>query len=159
MRERHAPAVQIIYNILEQEPARRFFPIAEEEGTGLFTRVPHSSGLLDGTYSKDTVFDQSDHRSHRRREWLEQGLKKVAALDFLTADLDSTIGQSAIKFALAAPQVASVLPNITNMPQLQEFAASPETSEIPEEFLGRLWDLHDENFYVEAGTPEPSPAD
>ena len=138
MRERKVPAVQIIYSILEQDPAVRFFPIAQEEKTGLLSRVPHASGLLDGTYTKDTVFEATDHRSHRRQEWLTQGLKKLAALDFLTESMDATIGQIAIKFALAAPQLACVLPNITNQSQLEEFAAAPETEDIPEEFLDQL---------------------
>ena len=149
MRERKVPAVQIIYSILEQDPAVRFFPIAQEEKTGLLSRVPHASGLLDGTYTKDTVFEATDHRSHRRQEWLTQGLKKLAALDFLTESMDATIGQIAIKFALAAPQLACVLPNITNQSQLEEFAAAPETEDIPEEFLDQLRELYEENFYVE----------
>ena len=155
MSERKVLAMQIIYSILEQDPARRFFPIAEEEKTGLITRVPHASGLLDGTYTKDTVFEPTDHRSLRRQEWLEQGLKKLAQLDFLIDNLDSTIGQAAIRFVLAGSQVASVLPNITSIPQLEEFAASSETTEIPEDFLQQLWDLYDEDFNLEPAQ-EPS---
>ena len=149
MRERHVPALQIIYSILEQDPAVRFFPIAEDEKTGLLSRVPHASGLLDGTYTKDTVFDETDHRSHRRQEWLTEGLKKLATLDFLMEGLDSTIGQIALKFVLSAPRIASVLPNITNLEQLEEFAAAPETEDIPDEFLERLAELYRENFYLE----------
>ena len=37
----------------------------------------------------------------------------------------------------------SVLPNITNLPQLQEFAVAPETEEIPQEFLDRIYELYD----------------
>ena len=149
MRERKASALQIIYSILEQDPARRFFPIAEEESTGLITRVPHASGLLDGAYTKDTVFDADDHRSHRRREWLERGLKKLAHLQFLIDDLSATIGQTAINFALSGPRVAAVLPNITSVEQLHEFAAAPEAEAVPQEFLGRINELYDEDFYLE----------
>ncbi|MCH8207422.1 MAG: aldo/keto reductase [Chloroflexi bacterium] len=157
MRERKTPTMQIIYSIMEQEPARRFFPIASEESTGLITRVPHASGLLDGTYTKDTVFDPSDHRSHRRREWLERGLKKLAELDFLMENMESTIGQLAIKFALSGPQVASVLPNITDLTQLEELAATSDTGDLPEESVSRVFELYDEDFYLEPA-PEPSPA-
>ena len=157
MREREVCALQIIYSILEQDPARRFFPIAQEQQTGLITRVPHASGLLDGTYTKDTVFEPSDHRSHRRQEWLEEGLKKLAELDFLTENLESTVGQIAIKFALSGSCVASVLPNITNLAQLSEFAATCETEDIPQDFLDRLFELYEENFYLE-GAEEPSVA-
>ena len=153
IQDRHARAMQIIYSILEQEPAKRWFSMAEKEQTGFLTRVPHASGLLDGTYSKDTVFDPEDHRSHRKREWLTEGLKKLAALDFLTEELGSTIGQIAIKFALAGPMVATVLPNITNTPQLEEFAAASDTEDIPAELLDRVKDLYDENFLVEEAQP------
>ncbi len=150
MRLRKIRCMQIIYSILEQDPADRFFPIAQEEGTGLLTRVPHASGLLDGTYTKDTVFDPSDHRSHRRQQWLDQGLKKLATLDFLTDNMESTIGQIAIKYALAAPMVAAVLPNITNPAQLDEFAATPETEDIPQDLLDRISELYSESFYLES---------
>ena len=158
IRERRVVAMQIIYSILEQDPARTFFPIAEQEGTGLLTRVPHASGLLDGTYTKDTVFEESDHRSHRRQVWLTEGLQKLGHLDFLADAVASTIGQVAIKFASAAPMVASVLPNITNLQQLEEFASAPETEEIPQELLSQVSELYDENFYVEAAA-EPSAAE
>ncbi len=149
IQHREAQVMQIIYSILEQDPARAWFPMAQEQQTGLITRVPHASGMLDGTYTKDTVFDPSDHRSHRRQEWLNTSLAKIVHLDFLTENLHSTIGQIAIKFALSAPMVASVLPNITNIPQLTEFAGSSDTEDIPQEFLNRLSELYDENFFVE----------
>ncbi len=154
---REAIAMQIIYSILEQDPARVWFPLAKEQQTGLITRVPHASGMLDGTYTKNTVFDASDHRSHRRQEWLNTSLAKIAHLDFLKESLDATIGQIAIKFALSGGMVASVLPNITNLPQLEEFAAASEEEDIPQEFLDRLSDLYDENFLVEQ--PAESVAD
>ena len=149
MRHRRIPAMQIIYSILEQQPARRFFPIAGEESTGLMTRVPHASGLLDGTYTKDTVFGPGDHRSHRRQAWLEQGLKKLAHLDFLMENIDATIGQIAIRFALSGRQVASVLPNITDPEQLEELADASDVVDIPEQSLQRLFQLFDEEFYLE----------
>ena len=153
MKERHVPSLQIIYSILEQEPAKWFFPIADDEETGLLSRVPHASGMLDGTYTKDTVFDPTDHRSHRRQAWLDTTLKKVAYLDFLTEDSDATIGQVAIKFVLAQGRIATVLPNIVSEEQLVEFAAAPHTPELEAEKLARLDELFENNFYLgeEAG--------
>ena len=146
MKERHVPSLQIIYSILEQEPAKWFFPIADEEVTGLLSRVPHASGMLDGTYTKDTVFDPTDHRSHRRQEWLDATLKKVATLDFLTEQSDATIGQIAIKFVLAQGRIASVLPNIISEEQLLEFASAPETPDLEAEHLARINELYEDNF-------------
>ncbi len=154
MRGRDMDAIQIIYSILEQQPARRFFPIAAECGTGMLSRVPHASGLLDGTYTKDTVFAPDDHRSHRRREWLEAGIRKLAALDFLSEAMTATMGQIAIKFVLSEPGVATVLPNILSADQLEEFAAAPETDDIPEGVVAELRRLFDDGFGVEQAAEE-----
>ena len=40
MEERHVNSIQIIYSILEQDPAKDFFPIAAKEAVGLLSRVP-----------------------------------------------------------------------------------------------------------------------
>ena len=156
MRERNTPSVQIIYSILEQDPARKFFPIAEEEGTGLLSRVPHASGMLDGTYTAETVFDPSDHRSHRRQEWLDTTLKKMAHLDFLTQETDATIGQIALKFCLAQRAIASILPNLTNLEQLKEFAAAPETPDLTPQVLERVYELYEKGFYLDRSPEEAS---
>ncbi len=158
MKHRDTPTLQIIYSIMEQQPARKFFPIAEQAKTGFLTRVPHASGLLDGTYTRDTVFESTDHRSHRRQEWLTQGLQKLATLDFLTQQVSGSIGQTAIKFALSGTQVASVLPNITNLDQLQEFAATSEAEDVPPDLIEQAQQLFDENFGLEV-VEESSVAD
>jgi aryl-alcohol dehydrogenase-like predicted oxidoreductase len=53
---------------------------------GQLIRVPHSSGMLEGKYTKDTVFGENDHRKHRPKEWLTEGLQKIEKLEFLTKD-------------------------------------------------------------------------
>ena len=54
----------MIHNVLEQDPAATSSR-AREADTGLFVRVPHSSGMLEGKYTTETTFPPSDHRSHR----------------------------------------------------------------------------------------------
>ena len=126
MRQRRLPSLQIIYSILEQDPARNFFSVADECDTGLLARVPHASGMLDGTYTPGMVFDSSDHRSHRKQEWLESSLRKVSQLDFLYAqDSGRTIGQAAMQFALAQPTVPSVLPTCLTETHPKAFTDAP----------------------------------
>lgn len=150
MEKRDLGGLQIIYNLLEQEPGRDFFPLARERQVGVLVRVPHSSGLLEGKYTAETTFAPSDHRSHRPREWLSEGLKKLERLDFLTEGRGRTIGQAAIQFVLAEPSAASVLPNIYDADQLAEFAAAPDTPALTEEELARIADLYGHNFGLEA---------
>jgi aryl-alcohol dehydrogenase-like predicted oxidoreductase len=146
MRERNVSGVQIIHNILEQDPGRGLIRTARETGTSLVVRVPHSSGMLEGKYTKDTTFGENDHRRHRPKEWLLDGLKKVEQLGFLTESGERTLGQAALKFILASPEVASTLPNIYDEEQLEEFASAPETPDLTGEELSRTEELYESNF-------------
>ncbi len=146
MRKRRVGTLQIIYNMLEQDPGRRLLAAAEEEGVGILVRVPHSSGLLEGKFTAETTFPPTDHRSHRPREWLTDGLKKLEKLTFLTEGTGRTIGQAAIQFILASPAAASVLPNIYDAEQLREFAEAPDTPPLTQEELDRIATLYEDNF-------------
>ena len=143
---------QIIYNLLEQPLGEAIFPVARDEKVSVITRVPHSSGLLEGQYTEDTQFAPGDHRQHRvptdeaRKRWLLDGLIKVDQLDFLTTGGMRTLGQSAILFILSEPSVASVLPNIYDERQLEEFAAAPDKPALTKDELGRTRDLYQRNF-------------
>ena len=85
IRERDLTSVQHIYNMLEQHPGRAFHDAAAEAGkdTMFLIRVTHSSGMLEGKYTAETKFPPTDHRSHRPRSWLLNGVKKVEQLRFL----------------------------------------------------------------------------
>jgi len=143
-------AAQIIHNLLEQDPGRELIEIAREESIGLMIRVPHSSGMLEGKYTKDTVFGENDHRRHRPKEWLTEGLRKVEQLGFLAEG--RTLGQAAIQWLLAEPSVTSVLPNIYDAAQLREFAAAPETPPLSAAELDRVAELYASDFAVAAAT-------
>jgi aryl-alcohol dehydrogenase-like predicted oxidoreductase len=149
MQARPLASLQIIYNLLEQDPGRRFFPIARERGVGILVRVPHSSGLLEGKYTLETTFPSSDHRSHRPREWLVEGLQKLERLRFLTEGQRRTLGQVALRYVLAEPSVASALPNIYDEEQLVEFAGASDTPDLTAEELARIADLYAHNFYLD----------
>jgi aryl-alcohol dehydrogenase-like predicted oxidoreductase len=157
MRARPMAALQIIYNLLEQDPGRRFFPVARERGVGIIVRVPHSSGLLEGKYTLETTFPPTDHRSHRPREWLVQGLQKLDRLSFLTADRGRTIGQVALRYVLAEPSIAAALPNIYDEDQLVEFAGASDTPDLTADELARIADLYEHHFYLDQ-TAEPTSA-
>ena len=153
MRQRKVTSLQTVYNLLEQEPGRDFFPIAREQGVGILVRVPHSSGLLEGGYDENTTFPPGDHRSHRPREWLIDGLKKLKMLTFLTDGKDMTMGQAAIKYILAEEAVASVLPNIYNREQLEEFAKAPECPDLTASEIEKVNELYQHNFYLDEDRP------
>ncbi len=146
MRERDVSGVQMIYNVLEQDPGRGLIETARETETGLVVRVPHSSGMLEGNYDENTTFGPNDHRRHRPKEWLLGGLKKVEQLDFLTESGERTLGQAALKFCLASPEVVSTLPNIYNEEQIEEFATAPDVPDLTGEEISRVAELYENNF-------------
>ena len=149
MGERDLAGVQMIYNLLEQDPGRGLLEAARETGTSLIVRVPHSSGMLEGKYTEETTFAKNDHRRHRPREWLLDGLKKVEQLGFLTESGERTLGQAALKFVLASPEIVSTLPNIYDEEQLEEFAAAPDTPDLSADELSRVSELYENNFGLE----------
>ncbi|MDQ3362665.1 MAG: aldo/keto reductase [Actinomycetota bacterium] len=150
MSERDLAGVQMIHNILEQDPGRDLIEAARDTGTSLVVRVPHSSGMLEGKYDENTTFGPNDHRRHRPKEWLTTGLRKVESLSFLTESGERTLGQAALKFVLASPEVASTLPNIYDEEQIGEFAATSETPDLSSEELSRVAELYENNFGLEA---------
>lgn len=141
-------AMQVIHNLLEQMPGRDFVAAARANGVSLVTRVPHSSGMLEGRYTVDTVFAENDHRRHRPKKWLMEGIQKVDAVRFLERD-DRTIGQAAIQWLLHDPVVATTLPNIYGVEQIDEFAAAPATPPLTAEEFRLVEELWDRGFDVE----------
>jgi len=150
MKERDVASLQIIYSILEQEPARAFFPIAKDHEVGLISRVPHASEALTGRYTEVPTFDESDHRSHRRAEWLREALRKVERVKLLAGeDAGRILSQSAVQFALYQPAIVSVLPNFTNLDELNHYAAAVETPPLTDHEQSQLDDLWANGFELE----------
>jgi aryl-alcohol dehydrogenase-like predicted oxidoreductase len=147
-RESDIDTIQMIWNILEQHPGTAMIEAAREHAPGCCfnIRVTHASGMLEGKYTEDTVFGPNDHRRHRPRSWLVNGLQKIRTLDFLTTQM--TLGQAALKWLLAEPLVVTTLPNIYDDEQLAEFAAASERPDLTSAQLERISDLAARNFGV-----------
>jgi aryl-alcohol dehydrogenase-like predicted oxidoreductase len=148
-REPDIGVIQMIWNILEQHPGTAMIEAARRTAPGCaFTiRVTHASGMLEGHYTEDTVFGEHDHRRHRPRSWLINGLQKIRTLDFLTTD--RTLGQAALSWLLADPAVVSTLPNIYDAAQLAEFADAADLPPLPAAEMARVAELAARNFGVE----------
>jgi aryl-alcohol dehydrogenase-like predicted oxidoreductase len=148
-RENDIGTIQMIWNLLEQHPGTRMIEAAREFAPScrFNIRVTHASGMLEGKYAEDTVFPANDHRRHRPRSWLTNGLKKVRTLDFLTSEM--TLGQASLKWLLAEPMVVTTLPNIYDMEQLREFAEASDKPELSAAQMQRVAELAEHNFGVD----------
>ncbi len=154
VRRRKPTVLQHIYNLLEQHPGKAIHEAARECGAGtqFLIRVPHSSGMLEGKYTAETVFPPNDHRNHRPKSWLLNGVKKIDQLRFL--ENGRTLGQAAIQWLLADDRTASVLPNIYNVGQLEEFAAASHAPALSQQDLERIQDLVAANFGLDPEEPK-----
>jgi len=154
VKERPVTSVQHIYNMLEQHPGSAIHNAATQSGrdTMFLIRVPHSSGMLEGRYTLETKFPPGDHRSHRPRSWLVNGVRKVEQLRFLESP-SRTLGQAALLWLLKDERVASVLPNIYDEKQLSEFAAASEAPDLADEEMEKVSSLYASNFGVKEDDP------
>src|ERR1700736_1236402 len=154
VKERPVTSVQHIYNMLEQHPGASIQEAGTEAArdTMFLIRVPHSSGMLEGRYTLETRFAPSDHRSHRPRAWLVNGVKKVEQLRFLESP-SRTLGQAALLWLLRDQRVASVLPNIYDEKQLPEFAATPDAPQLTDAEMEKVGALYHSNFGIQDDDP------
>lgn len=152
---RHLPiqSVQMIYNALELDPGRALIQTAEETGVSLLVRVPHSSGMLEGHYTEDTVFAEHDHRRHRPRSWLVEGLRKIEQLRFLERENRCTLGQAALQYVLRSPSVVSALPNIYDAGQVDEFTGACDQMPITDAQAATIEDLFEANYGLPVAQP------
>jgi aryl-alcohol dehydrogenase-like predicted oxidoreductase len=104
--------------------------------------------MLEGHYTENTVFPENDHRRHRPRSWLINGIKKVDQLRFLEQP-GRTLGQAAIQWLLHEPRVMTVLPNIYDTEQLREFAEATESPALSAAELAKIDELYRSNFGLE----------
>ena len=148
-RESDIGTIQMIWSILEQHPGTAMIDAAREHAPNCAfnIRVTHASGMLEGKYTEDTTFPANDHRRHRPRSWLTNGLKKIRTLDFLTTQM--TLGQAALKWLLAEPRVITTLPNIYDEAQLAEFSAASGRIDLDEQQLAHVAKLAEQNFGVD----------
>jgi aryl-alcohol dehydrogenase-like predicted oxidoreductase len=147
-REPEINTIQMIWNIIEQHPGTGMIDAAKEHAPNCCfnVRVTHASGMLEGNYTVDTVFPENDHRRHRPRSWLVNGVKKVESLDFLRRDM--TLGQASLQWLLAEPLVVTTLPNIYDDAQLTEFADASGKRPLTSAELSRIAALNETNFGV-----------
>ncbi|HKO55550.1 MAG TPA: aldo/keto reductase, partial [Thermoanaerobaculia bacterium] len=121
---------------------------ANPQGVQFLIRVPHSSGMLEGKYTAETKFDADDHRSHRPRAWLMEGIQKVERLRAMCDARGVTVGQLALLWLYAHPTILSALPNIYGEEQLEEFAAASAHPPLTDAEMEQIHELYTRNFDI-----------
>ena len=137
---------------------RSFRAWKADPGPQFLIRVTHSSGMLEGKYTLETRFDESDHRSHRPRSWLVEGLQKVDRLKPFCEKRGVPIGELALMWLYAHRSVLSALPNIYNVEQLDEFARASDHPPLTDGEMESIHALYERNFDIAPYVEEPATA-
>ena len=102
-------AVQVIYNLFDQNPEDELFPLCAQMNVGVIARVPLDEGSLGGKITRDTKFPEGDWRKgYFNPKNLAVTMDRV---DRLHDDLPSgmSLPELAIRFILSHPAVSTII--------------------------------------------------
>ncbi|UCF98000.1 MAG: aldo/keto reductase [Spirochaetaceae bacterium] len=132
-------AVEVIYNIFEQEPAAELLPVAAENNVGVIARMPFDESALTGKLTEQTRFEEGDFRNkYFMGDRLKRTVKEVEKVQEDIAGSGYTLPQAALKFQLAHPAVSTSIPGMRNVQQVEANLAVSEMPDMPEEMIKLL---------------------
>lgn len=153
MQNPNVRALQVIFNIFRQKPIDELFPVAKEKGVGILARVPLASGLLTGKFSKNTQFEESDHRHFNRDGQQFNVGETFAGLEFnkgvelseklrWIADGRDSMTRAALKWILAFDAISCVIPGFKTVKQVEDNLGALEVPTFTDEELARLREFY-----------------
>jgi aryl-alcohol dehydrogenase-like predicted oxidoreductase len=137
-------AVQVIYNIFDQAPEDELFPACQAADIAVIARVPFDEGTLTGTLTVDSTWPEGDWRnSYFVPENLAEAVPRADAVAALVPD-GMTLPELALRFILASPAVATVIPGMRSSAHVRSNLAVSDAGPLPDGLLARLrehrWD-------------------
>ena len=137
-------AVQVIYNIFDQNPEDELFPLCDRLNLGVIARVPFDEGTLTGTFTKETTFPADDWRStYFVPENLHASVEHADRLKSLVPE-GTTMAEMALRFILSNPGVSTTIPGMRKEANVRANVAAGDGQGLPAELLYALknhrWD-------------------
>lgn len=126
-------AVQVIYNIFDQNPKDELFPACREMNVGVIARVPFDEGSLTGTLTKESKWPEGDWRNtYFVPENLIPSVEHADALKPLVPP-GMTMSEISLRFILGEETVSTIIPGMrkpghakSNMKTSDDGLLSPE---------------------------------
>lgn len=147
-------SVQIIFNIFRQRPSELFFSEAQRRKVGILARVPLSSGMLTGKFSKQSKFSSDDHRQYNRHgESFDVGetfsgvdydlsLEAVEKLRELVPE-GVSMAQFALRWILMFEAVSCTIPGAKNSQQAMDNAKAADLPRLSDETMAAIKEIYD----------------
>jgi aryl-alcohol dehydrogenase-like predicted oxidoreductase len=142
--EGYADAVQVIYNIFDQNPEDALFPICRMKECAVIARVPLDEGTLTGTLTLDAKWPAGDWRNtYFVPENLKSSVAHAEALRPLVP-AGGTMAEMALRFILNNPDVSTIIPGMRKLKNVEANVAAGKTGPLPAELHTKLrahrWD-------------------
>jgi aryl-alcohol dehydrogenase-like predicted oxidoreductase len=137
-------AVQVIYNIFDQSPEDKLFPVCRELNVGVIARVPLDEGSLGGKMTRETKFPTNDWRA---KYFGPANLTKtLARVDELKKIVPAgmTLPEMSLRFILANPDVGTTIIGMRKLAHVKENIALSDAGPLDKALLQELkahrWD-------------------
>ena len=137
-------AVQVIYNIFDQNPEDELFPACEEMDVAVIARVPFDEGTLTGNLTLESTWPEDDWRStYFVPENLQSSVEHGDALRPLVPD-GMTMPEMALRFILNENRVSKIIPGLRKLNHVEANIAASDAGPLPEDLHAKLrahrWD-------------------
>lgn len=137
-------SVQVIYNIFDQAPEDKLFPLCKKLNIGTIARVPFDEGSLTGMLTKETVFPKDDWRStYFVPENLNSSVDHAEALRPLIPS-GMTMAEVALRFILCNDDVHTIIPGMRKLRNVEANIATSDGYRLDKNLLETLkshrWD-------------------
>ena len=125
-------AVQVIYNIFDQNPEDELFPACQEMDVAVIARVPFDEGTLTGMLTMDSKWPEGDWRNtYFVPENLKASLERVERLKPLVPQ-GMSLPEMALRFILNEPRVSTVIPGMRRIKNVEANIAASDAGPLPE---------------------------
>jgi aryl-alcohol dehydrogenase-like predicted oxidoreductase len=137
-------AVQVIYNIFDQNPEDELFPACREKDVAVIARVPFDEGSLTGTLTLDSKWPKGDWRnSYFVPENLKSSVEHAERLKPLLLP-GMSLPEMAMRFILANPDVSTIIPGMRKLRHVESNLACSDAGPLPVDLVSALhphrWD-------------------
>ncbi|ARA93181.1 aldo/keto reductase [Rhodothermaceae bacterium RA] len=138
-------AVQVIYNIFDQNPEDELFPACREMDVAVIARVPFDEGTLTGTLTKDSTWPEGDWRNtYFVTENLHSSVERADALKPIAAAAGLSMPEMALRFILNNETVSTIIPGMRKLRHVEANLAASDKGPLPPEVHAQLrahrWD-------------------
>jgi aryl-alcohol dehydrogenase-like predicted oxidoreductase len=117
-------AVQVVYNVLDQNPEDELFPVCREKNIGVIARVPFDEGSLTGTLTANSTWPSGDFRNiYFRPENLVPTLDRIEKLRPVVP-AGMTMPELALRHILQSRDVSTVIPGMRKLKHVEENIAT-----------------------------------